>query len=192
MLWNAKEARLCGVRISRPGCRRALQALAHEGVVTEDGPRPLRELGTVTFRCEPRRSRRPCHPPAISSSHERYAAVNQGSLETTVALGSGSLTWGGGAGKNGMAYCTRDRSDRPQRMCRPLDKEDIALHTHNEGPLQPSWQRSPSAIVSTALSLVGEIGLYSITELTERGLAEGRELVYEGVDGMISAVDGYF
>jgi hypothetical protein len=52
----------------------------HQAVVTEDGPRPLRELGTVTFRCEPRRSRRPCHPRAISSGHERYAAVNQGHL----------------------------------------------------------------------------------------------------------------
>ena len=47
MLWNAKEARLCGVRVSRPGCRDPLRALAHQAVVTEDGPRPLRELGTV-------------------------------------------------------------------------------------------------------------------------------------------------
>jgi hypothetical protein len=29
-------------------------------------------------RCEPRRSRRPCHPRARSSGHERYAAVSHG------------------------------------------------------------------------------------------------------------------
>jgi hypothetical protein len=39
-----------GVRVSRPGCRDPLRALAHKAVVTKDGPRPLRELGTVTFR----------------------------------------------------------------------------------------------------------------------------------------------
>jgi hypothetical protein len=46
----------------------------------EDGPRPLRKLGMVTFRCEPRRSRRPCHPRAMGSGHERYAAVSQSHL----------------------------------------------------------------------------------------------------------------
>jgi hypothetical protein len=44
----------------------------------------------------------------------------------------------------------------------------------------------------TVSSLVGEVGLDGITELTEPRLAEGRELVYEGVDGMVSVVDGYF
>jgi len=57
---------------------RALGALAHEVVVTEDGPPLYAQLRTVTFRCEPRRSPRPCHLRAISSGHERYAAVNHG------------------------------------------------------------------------------------------------------------------
>jgi hypothetical protein len=50
---------------------RVLWALAHETVVTEDGPHPLGELGAVAARCEHHRSRRPCHPRAISSGHER-------------------------------------------------------------------------------------------------------------------------
>jgi hypothetical protein len=51
MLWNAKRAlRLCGVRVSRPGCRDPSRALAHEGVVTEDGPHPPDQLGAVAAR----------------------------------------------------------------------------------------------------------------------------------------------
>ena len=41
MLWNAKEARLCEVRVSRPGCRDPLQTLAHQALVTEDGASPF-------------------------------------------------------------------------------------------------------------------------------------------------------
>jgi hypothetical protein len=81
---------------------------SHEAVVTEDGPRPLRELGTVTFRWERRRSRRPCHPRAISSGHQRYAADSHGHSKTTVALGASSLTWHVGGGRNCMACkCSR-------------------------------------------------------------------------------------
>ena len=45
MLWNAKEARLWGVRVSRPGCRQP-SGLLPTRVATEDGPRARRELGT--------------------------------------------------------------------------------------------------------------------------------------------------
>ena len=82
---------------------RALRALAHEAVVTEDGPHPLAELGAVAARCEHRRSRRPCHPRAISSGHERYPADSHGHFEEAVALGTRLLTWGGGGGRNCMA-----------------------------------------------------------------------------------------
>jgi hypothetical protein len=44
-----------------------LRALAHEAVVTEDGPHPLAELGTIAARCKRRRSHGPCHPRATSS-----------------------------------------------------------------------------------------------------------------------------
>ena len=56
----------------------ALRALAHEAVVTEDGPHPLAELGTIAARCKRRRSHGPCHPRATSSGNHRYAAVNGG------------------------------------------------------------------------------------------------------------------
>jgi hypothetical protein len=67
---------------------RALRALAHEAVVTEDGPHPAVELGAVAARCEPRRSRRPCHPRAIRSGHERYPTDSHGHFEEAVGLGA--------------------------------------------------------------------------------------------------------
>ena len=39
---------------------------------------PLGQLGAVAARWKHRRSRRPCHPRAISSGHERYVAVTHG------------------------------------------------------------------------------------------------------------------
>jgi hypothetical protein len=78
MLWNAKEARLYGVRVSSPGCRDPSELLPTRGWSPRTGLALYGELGTVTFRCTPRRSRRPCHPHAMSSSHEQYAAVNHG------------------------------------------------------------------------------------------------------------------
>jgi hypothetical protein len=39
---------------------------------------PSRPAGAVTARYKRRRSRRPCHPCAISSGHQRYAADNHG------------------------------------------------------------------------------------------------------------------
>jgi hypothetical protein len=110
--------------IPSSGLPRAFRALANEAMVTEDGPRPLAELGAVAARRERRRSRRPCHLRAISSGHQRYVAVSHGSLETTVAPGSGSLTWGGGEGRNCMAC-------KGSRCCRGLANPffEIALKT---------------------------------------------------------------
>src|SRR5215211_5834021 len=59
---------------------------------------PSGRVDSCCREAEPRRSRRPCHPRAISSGHERYAAVSHGHSKQAVALGSGSLTWGGGGG----------------------------------------------------------------------------------------------
>jgi hypothetical protein len=44
---------------------------------------------------EHHRSRRPCHPRAISSGHQRYPADNHGHFEKLDGLGSTALTWGG-------------------------------------------------------------------------------------------------
>jgi hypothetical protein len=63
--------------------------LAHEAVVAEYGSHPGVELRAVAARCEHRRSRRPCHPRAITSGNERYPAVNHGHFEEAVALGAG-------------------------------------------------------------------------------------------------------
>jgi hypothetical protein len=46
--------------------------------ITEDGPYPRAEVGAIAATCEHHRSRRPCHPRAISSGHERYPADNHG------------------------------------------------------------------------------------------------------------------
>jgi hypothetical protein len=73
------------------------------GVVTEDGPRPLRELGSVYLQVRAS-SFAPAVPPACHKQRSRAVCSGQSrSLETTVALGSGSLTWGGGGGRNCMA-----------------------------------------------------------------------------------------
>jgi hypothetical protein len=52
---------------------------------------------------EHHRSRRPCHPRAISSGHQRYPADNHGHFEKLDGLGSTALTWGGGGPRNCMA-----------------------------------------------------------------------------------------
>jgi hypothetical protein len=52
--------------------------LAHETVVTTDGPHPLGKLGAVALGWEHRRARQSCHPRAISSGHERYSADSHG------------------------------------------------------------------------------------------------------------------
>jgi hypothetical protein len=78
---QAPLRRRAGVRVSLPNCREPLRALAHEAVVTEDGPHPLAELGAIAATSERRRSRAPCHPRAISSGHQRYPADSHGHSE---------------------------------------------------------------------------------------------------------------
>jgi hypothetical protein len=114
MLWNAKEApdaRNCGdkthsgVRVSRPGCREPSGLLPTRRWSPRTGLAlyPLCELGTVTFRCEPGRSHRPCHPPAISSGQQRYAAVGHGHLQDLDGWTPGSDPgWGSGPKLHGM------------------------------------------------------------------------------------------
>jgi hypothetical protein len=71
-----------------PALPRALRALGNDAAVAGDGPNLRGDLGAVGTRCEHRRSRRPCHPRAISSGHERYPADNHGHSEKTVAQGA--------------------------------------------------------------------------------------------------------
>jgi hypothetical protein len=61
-----------------------------------------------------RRSRRPCHPRAISSGNERYVAVNHGHSDRTGGLGAPSLTWGEGEGRNCMACKGSTSASRPR------------------------------------------------------------------------------
>jgi hypothetical protein len=61
--------------------------LAHEAVVTEDGPYPSGRAGEPSPPgANNHRSRRPCHPRAISSGHQRYAADNHGHSKEAVGL----------------------------------------------------------------------------------------------------------
>ena len=94
MLWNAKSLASVSSRLPTR-LPRPLQALAHQALVTEDGPRSSTRAG-------PRRSRRPRHPRAISSGHERM----QRSIPVTpddrcAGLRLPDLGWGGG--RNCMA-----------------------------------------------------------------------------------------
>jgi hypothetical protein len=74
---------------SLPPAAASPPALAHEAVVTGDGPHPPANPGAVAAKVQPRRSRRPCHPRATSSGHQRYPAVSHGHSETALALGAG-------------------------------------------------------------------------------------------------------
>ena len=66
------------IRVSPPGCREPLPGSCPRGVAHRGRASPAVEPGAVAASCGHRRSCRPCHPRAISSSHERYAAVNHG------------------------------------------------------------------------------------------------------------------
>jgi hypothetical protein len=73
------------VRVSHPAAMRS-PALPTRRWITEDGPHPPAELGGVGTRCEPRRSHRRGHPPAIKSGRERYVADRESSLERHTAF----------------------------------------------------------------------------------------------------------
>jgi hypothetical protein len=66
-----------GVRVSPPGCREPSGLLATRRWSPRVGL-TLWPAGAVVARGEHRRSRRPCHPRAIGSGHQRYPADSQG------------------------------------------------------------------------------------------------------------------
>jgi hypothetical protein len=68
------------------GRRAPFGLLATEQWVAEDEPHSPVELGAGAATCEHRRSRRPCHPRATRSGHERYPADNHGHSERTGRL----------------------------------------------------------------------------------------------------------
>jgi hypothetical protein len=65
---------------------RALRALVNDALVTRDGPHLPAELEPLLQGWEHCGSRRPCHPRAISSGHERYLADNHGHSERITEL----------------------------------------------------------------------------------------------------------
>jgi hypothetical protein len=64
-----------------PLCHEPEGLAATDEAIAGDGPHLLVEPGAVAATSEHHRSRRPCHPRAISSGHERYLADSHGHLE---------------------------------------------------------------------------------------------------------------
>jgi hypothetical protein len=60
----------------RPLAAAPLRGLPTRPSSARDEPHPTREREAFSDRCEPHRSRRPCHPHATSSGHQRYPAVS--------------------------------------------------------------------------------------------------------------------
>jgi hypothetical protein len=131
-----------GVRRSHPTPPRAC------GPCQPSGSHPKRasltgRAGTVAARCQHRRSRRPCHPRAISSGHERYPADNHGHSEKTVGLGARALTCGGGGGRNCMA-CKGSGVQIPSAP--PQVRGPIRPQPPPDRPPQAAdWQQPPSS-----------------------------------------------
>jgi hypothetical protein len=70
-----------------PQLPRALRALGHEAVVTEDGASPYGQggaNGASGYRGHPRR---PCHPRATTGGQSWYRADNHGHIHSTAELG---------------------------------------------------------------------------------------------------------
>jgi hypothetical protein len=67
------------------------------------GPMPRARRESLPPGAKQRCSRRPCHPRAISSGHERSPADNHGHSKEAIGLDARSLTWGEGNGRNCMA-----------------------------------------------------------------------------------------
>jgi hypothetical protein len=138
-----QAARLTVIRPAT-GCRAASQ-LANETLSTRGEPhRPasgepsptgashIVPTGRVPPTCHKQRS------PAVPSGHSR-------SHEEADGLGAPPLTWGGGGAET--AWPARGRSDRSERECGCWQGRHRTAHA-NQGLLQPSWHRSPSAIAS--------------------------------------------
>ena len=68
---------------------RALQTLGRKAVGHRGRASPTERVGSPSPpRANDRHSRRPCHPRAISSGHERYIAVSHGHFRRAVPLGT--------------------------------------------------------------------------------------------------------
>jgi hypothetical protein len=65
--------------------------------------RQMASQGPSPSRADHRRTRRPCHPRAISSGHHRYVADSHGHSAWTVHQDRPLLTWRSGAARNCMA-----------------------------------------------------------------------------------------
>jgi hypothetical protein len=76
--WDHDPGRPAGCRAAYAACQRGRR---HPGRTSPD-PR----ADSRSCQAEPRRTRRPCHPHAISSGHLRYVADDHGHLE-------GPLRW---------------------------------------------------------------------------------------------------
>jgi hypothetical protein len=116
----------------RAACRRVV-AGAGAGLMAGSPDRPAsrwpRSPGGRQWN--DRRSRRPCHPRAISSGHERYPAVSHGQFEEAGGLGAPPLTWGGGGGRNCMA-------------CKGSGVQIPSAPPQVRGPFRPERSRIPA------------------------------------------------
>jgi hypothetical protein len=74
--------------VSRPMAAVGLRPMPTKRWSPGNRPHPPVELEAIAARWERRRSRRPCHSRAISSGHERYAAVNHGHSVRATELGA--------------------------------------------------------------------------------------------------------
>jgi hypothetical protein len=74
-------------RRGHPSCRAAFAACLR-GTGHRGRPSPSSRAGAVAARCERRCPRRPCHPRARSSGHQRYAAVSHGHSKEAVGQGA--------------------------------------------------------------------------------------------------------
>jgi hypothetical protein len=126
---EAREPRWPGRSSSRlTRLSRALQALIHEAVVTEDGPHPRAELGSRRLQV-PASSFSPAVPPACHK--QRAPAVSSGqsrSIQGGRWAGRRPATWGGGGARNCMACkgsgSRRSDSQAPSHRCR----RELARH----------------------------------------------------------------
>jgi hypothetical protein len=85
-----------------PSCREPFRAPAHQEWLTGDGPHPAVETEPSPRQGEQRRSRRPCHPRAICSGHQRYPADTTVTSRSLVPYDT-PVTSGGGEVRNCMA-----------------------------------------------------------------------------------------
>jgi hypothetical protein len=94
------RGRKAEIRGSHPSCREPSGLLPMRQWSPGTGLTPAAELGAVAARCE---HRRPCHPRATSSGHERYPADNLGHSKRSLSgLPAPDLGVRGGPKLHGM------------------------------------------------------------------------------------------